>query len=259
MKVKNLQLINYRNYENLYIEFNDNINLLIGENGQGKTNIVEAVYMLSFGKSFRTSKDKEIIKFETDKLYAGGSYEKNGRSGTIELMIGKSQKGIKVNKIPIIKLGELLGNINAVIFSPEDLKLVKDGPKERRSFIDREISQIIPGYYSLLIDYNKILSSRNKLLKGYNIDRNLLDVYDESLSVYGAKIALYRREFINKIAAVSKDMHKKLTGGKENLSVVYKNQIDIKSDDNEHTAADKFRKLLSEKRENDIELSLIHI
>lgn len=253
MRIKNLQLVNFRNYEKLYIEFNDNVNLLVGENGQGKTNIVEAVYMLSFGKSFRTNRDREIIKFNTDNLYAGGVYEKNGRNGMIEIMIGKSRKGIKVNKIPIIKLGELLGNMNVVIFSPEDLKLVKDGPKERRSFIDREISQIIPGYYSLLVDYNKILASRNRMLKGYNIDKNLLDVYDESLSVYGGKISLYRREFINKIAAISKDIHKKLTGEKEELTIAYKSQLDICENDDEHTLAEKLRNLLLEKRESDIE------
>ena len=253
MKLKNLQLVNFRNYEKQYIDFNDNINLLLGSNGQGKTNIVEAIYMLSFGKSFRTCRDRETIKFETENLYVGGNYEKNGRKGIIEIMIGKSQKGIKVNKIPIIKLRELLGNLNVVIFSPEDLKLVKDGPKERRSFIDKEISQIIPGYYSLLINYNKILGNRNKLLKTYNADITLLDVYDEGLAQLGGKISVYRRDFINKISSISKNMHFKLTEGKEELLVSYKNQMEIGDEDTPETAREKFLKLLRSKRKNDIE------
>ena len=168
MKLKNLQLVNYRNYDKLYIEFNDRINLLLGSNGQGKTNIAESIYLLAFGKSFRTNRDRELIKFNTENLYVGGGYEKNGRNGMVEIAISKAKKGIKVNKIPIVKLAELLGNINVVIFSPEDLRLVKDGPKIRRSFIDREISQIVPGYYGLLTGYNKILANRNKLLKNIN-------------------------------------------------------------------------------------------
>ena len=182
MRLKTLQLVNFRNYDNLHINFNEKVNLLIGRNGQGKTNIVESIYMLSFGKSFRTNKDKEIIKFEKENLYVGGSFNKNNSDYLIEIAIGKNKKGIKVNKIHIQKMYELLGNLNVVIFSPEDLRLVKDGPKERRSFIDKEISQIIPKYYNYLTNYNKILIQRNKLLKGKFVDENLLDVYDESLA-----------------------------------------------------------------------------
>ena len=181
MQLNSLKLINFRNYDNLYIDFNKNVNLLVGKNGQGKTNIVESIYMLSFGKSFRTNKDKEIIKFDTESLYIGGSYTKYDTNSLIEVAIGKNKKGIKVNKIHIQKIQELLGNLNVVIFSPEDLRLVKDGPRERRSFIDKEISQIMPKYYNYLINYNKILSQKNRVLKNRNIDKNLLDVYDESL------------------------------------------------------------------------------
>ena len=211
MRLKTLQLVNFRNYDNLHINFNEKVNLLIGRNGQGKTNIVESIYMLSFGKSFRTNKDKEIIKFEKENLYVGGSFNKNNSDYLIEIAIGKNKKGIKVNKIHIQKMYELLGNLNVVIFSPEDLRLVKDGPKERRSFIDKEISQIMPKYYNYLTNYNKILIQRNKLLKGKFVDENLLDVYDESLARYGSYIYILRRDFIKKIANISMEMHKKLT------------------------------------------------
>ena len=157
MRLNSLQLVNFRHYNNIYLEFNKKVKLLLGINGQGKTNIVESIYMLSFGKSFRTSRDKEIIKFDTENLYVGGSFSKEHTDGLIEIAIGKNKKGIKVNKIHIQKIHELLGNLNVVIFSPEDLRLVKEGPKERRSFIDKEISQIMPKYYNYLTNYNKVL------------------------------------------------------------------------------------------------------
>lgn len=227
MQLNSLQLVNFRNYDSLHLEFNKKVNLLVGKNGQGKTNIVESIYMLSFGKSFRTNKDKEIIKFEKENLYVGGAFSKENTKGLIEIAISKNKKGIKVNKIPIQKIYELLGNINVVIFSPEDLRLVKEGPKERRSFIDKEISQIIPRYYNYLTNYNKILFQRNQLLKSKNIDKSLLDVYDESLAKYGSYIYILRRDFIKKIAGISKSLHDKLTGGIEDLVITYKNQIDI--------------------------------
>ena len=203
MRLKTLQLVNFRNYDNLHINFNEKVNLLVGKNGQGKTNIVESIYMLSFGKSFRTSKDREIIKFEKENLYVGGSFSKYNSDYLIEIAIGKNKKGVKVNKVHIQKMYELLGNLNVVIFSPEDLKLVKEGPKERRAFIDKEISQIIPKYYNYLTNYNKVLFQRNKLLKGYIVDKKLLDVYDESLARYGSYIYILRRDFIKKIANIS--------------------------------------------------------
>lgn len=253
MRLNSLQLVNFRNYNNLYLEFNKKVNLLLGKNGQGKTNIVESIYMLSFGKSFRTSRDKEIIKFETENLYVGGSFSKEHTDGLIEIAIGKNKKGIKVNKIHIQKIHELLGNLNVVIFSPEDLRLVKEGPKERRSFIDKEISQIMPKYYNYLTNYNKILFQRNKLLKSNFVDRNLLDVYDESLARYGSYIYILRRDFIKKIANISMEMHKKLTDGIEDLNINYKNQINISDEDTLETVYKKFFDKLSSSREHDIE------
>lgn len=254
MRLNSLQLINFRNYDNLHLNFEKNINLLVGKNGQGKTNIVEAIYMLSFGKSFRTNKDREIIKFGCENLYIGGNYLKNSSIGLIEVAIGKNnKKGIKVNKIHIHKIQELLGNLNVVIFSPEDLKLVKDGPRERRAFIDKEISQIMPKYYNYLINYNKILIQKNKTLKNKIVDANLLSVYDESLANYGAYIYILRRDFIKKISKISSDMHKKLTGNNEELLITYKNQINLSEDDTVESARNKLLKKLEENREHDIE------
>lgn len=253
MRLKNLQLVNFRNYKNLHLEFNEKVNLLVGKNGQGKTNIVEAIYMLSFGKSFRTNKDKEIINFDSESLYSGGNYLKYGRECVIEIAIGKNKKGIKVNKIHVQKIQELLGNFNVVIFSPEDLRLVKEGPKERRSFIDKEISQIIPKYYNYLINYNKVLFQRNKLLKSNFVDKNLLDVYDESLAKYGSYIYIMRRDFIKKIANIAINIHKNLTGGIEDLSITYKNQLDISDEDNINMIYTRFLEKLISSRDHDIE------
>jgi len=227
---------------------------LIGKNGQGKTNIVESIYILSIGKSFRTSKDKELIKFNSENLYIGGNFEKAIGLKRIEIIVSKNKKGIKINKIPIQKIQELLGNLNVVIFSPEDLKLVKDGPKERRSFIDKEISQIMPKYYNYLSNYNKILLQRNKLLKSRYVDENLLDVYDTNLAKYGCYIYILRRDFIKKLSNISKSFHKDLTNDKERLSIVYKNQINITEDDNTDTVYNKLIEKLSSNRSNDIEM-----
>ncbi|MEG2246952.1 MAG: DNA replication/repair protein RecF [Peptostreptococcaceae bacterium] len=254
MRLKNLQLVNYRNYDNLHLEFNKRVNLLIGKNGQGKTNIVESIYMLAFGKSFRTSKDKEIVKFNSENLYVGGNFSTQHTNGLIEIAIGKNKKGIKVNKIHVQKIHELLGNINVVIFSPEDLRLVKEGPKERRLFIDKEISQIMPKYYNYLTSYNKTLFQRNQLLKSKYIDKNLLDVYDESLAKYGSYIYILRRDFIKKVARISKDIHGNLTNGIEKLSITYKNQININDEDTIDSIYNKFLEKLLSNREHDIEM-----
>lgn len=253
MRLNSLQLVNFRNYDNLHLQFNEKVNLLVGKNGQGKTNIVESIYMLSFGKSFRTNKDREIIKFNTENLYVGGNFSKKYTNGLIEIGIGKNKKGIKVNKINIQKIHELLGNLNVVIFSPEDLKLVKEGPKERRLFIDKEISQIMPKYYNYLTNYNKVLFQRNKLLKSNHIDKALLDVYDESLAQYGSYIYIMRRDFIKKIAYIAREMHKNLTNDIENLLITYKNQINICEEDNVQTVYSKFIDRLTSSRNNDIE------
>lgn len=253
MHIKSLQLINFRNYDNLHLSFNNNINLLIGSNGQGKTNILESIYMLALGKSFRTSKDKELVKFETQNSYIGGLFSKNENDNTIEIIFGiDRKKGVKINKIFIEKFVQLLGIFNVVVFSPEDLKLVKEGPKERRKFIDREISQIVPKYYYYISSYNKILFQRNKLLKSSNIDSNLLDVFDEELANYGTYIYLYRRQFISKIELIARKIHNKLTYDNEYLELKYLNQINLNSNDKYKEIKLKFLNSLKSSRDTDI-------
>ena len=230
MLIKKLELNRFRNYESQILEFDDGINIIYGNNGEGKTNIVEAIYLMSLGRSFRTSRDKEMINLNAETIYIKSLVESSGREFKIEYRIDKTaKKAIKINSLPIEKLTELLGIVNVVIFSPEDLKLVKEGPKERRAFIDREISQIRPKYYQLLHSYHKNLIQRNNLLKDFDIDKILLDVYDSNLSEIGYKIIEYREEFLREIAEIASDNHYKISSGKENLEINYEKNISVKS------------------------------
>lgn len=252
MYINNIKLMNYRNYQSLELDFNKKINLIIGSNGQGKTNIVESITLMSIGKSFRTNKDKDLIMFNKDSLYTNCNFSRNGINKSIEVVVIKEKKGIKINGVSVKSLHELLGTLNVVVFSPEDLKLVKDGPKERRSFIDKEISQVMPRYYSLLMDYNKTMNQRNILLKSNYIDKNLLDVYDLSLSKYGSEIYVFRNRFIEKLSAISNNLHKNLTLNKENLTIKYKNQLDI----DDYSDADLIKELLYQKYKETIDSDL---
>lgn len=226
MKVLKIELNRFRNYKEQSIAFDDGVNIFFGNNGEGKTNILEAIYMLSLGRSFRTNKEKEMIALDSDTAYVRALVESGGREYKIEYRIdSKSKKAIKINGIPISKITELLGIINVVIFSPEDLSLVKDGPKERRNFIDRELSQLRPKYYILLNSYYKTLIQRNNLLKGKEVDPVLLDVYDEQLASHGVQIMKYRQDFINKIGQIAMDNHEKISSRKEELKVRYDTSV----------------------------------
>lgn len=232
MIVDGLKVINYRNYEQAHLKFHPTLNIFIGDNAQGKTNLLEAIYVCSAGKSFRTKKDQELIKMDKDQSYIQVKLRKINGDVNIEVRLNSDKKkGIKVNQIHLLKISELLGNLNVVLFSPEDLKLVKEGPSERRKFMDREISQISNKYYYNLSQYNKILQHRNKLLKhskGKKID---LEVWNEQLASAGAEIIFYRRNFSKKISLLSKLMHRKITESKETLKIVYDPNIKIKEDD----------------------------
>lgn len=246
MRVLQMEINRFRNYKSEQISFDDGVNIFFGNNGEGKTNILEAIYMLSLGRSFRTNKDKDMIELDADTSYVRAMVESGGREYKIEYRIdARSKKAIKINGIPISKIAELLGIINVVIFSPEDLGLVKDGPKERRNFIDRELSQLRPRYYSLLNDHYKSLLQRNNLLKGKDIDEVLIDVYDYQLAASGVEIIKYRREFIDKISEIATQNHAKISSRKEKLTVLYEQSI-------EEDQTEGYLKVLQENREKDI-------
>lgn len=252
MHINSLKLINYRNYDNLTIDFNKKVNLIIGRNGQGKTNIVESISLMSIGRSFRTNKDKELIKFGEENLYCSCDFTKNDLNRKIEVVVTKGKKGIKVNGVSVKSIQELLGNLNIVVFSPEDLRLVKEGPSERRSFIDKEISQILPRYYNLLTNYNKIINQRNTLLKTNYIDKNLLDVYDYNLANFGSEIYTIRSKFIEKLSKISSNLHSNLTSNKEKLTIKYKNQLNFDGDETIEELKSILMEKYKESRDTDI-------
>ncbi|KAB3533826.1 DNA replication/repair protein RecF [Alkaliphilus pronyensis] len=232
MYLQELKLLNFRNYDSLNIQFHPKLNIIVGENAQGKTNIIEAIYLCSIGKAFRTYKDNELIKLDKKQAYIKAVVEKVNNNVEIEMKLDKEdKKKIKVNKIPLIKTGELLGNFNVVVFSPDDLKIIKGGPIERRKFIDNEICQVYPKYYYQLNQYNRILQQRNKLLresKGKRID---LDIWNQQLANVGSSIIFNRIKFIKRIGILAKLIHRKITDEAETLEVIYESNIPFKEND----------------------------
>ena len=228
MKIKSLKLKDFRNYNLLQLDFDDSTNIFYGNNAQGKTNILEAVYLSGTTKSHRGTKDRDMIRFGENESHIETVVEKRGMSYKIDMHFKKnSPKGIAIDKLPIRKAGELFGIINIVFFSPEDLNIIKNGPSERRRFIDLELSQLDKIYLNNLSNYNRIINQRNHLLKDLREagrQENLiqtLDIWDMQLVQYGNEIIKKRKEFIEKINEIISYTHKKLTGGKENIELVY--------------------------------------
>lgn len=231
MYIQSLELSNFRNYSELNIGFDKGTNILYGNNAQGKTNILESIYLAGTAKSHRAVRDREIIKFNEEEAHIKVLLEKNNVPVRIDMHLKKNKsKGIAINGIPIRKASELFGILNVVFFSPEDLNIIKNGPSERRRFIDLELCQLDKVYVHNLVNYNKIINQRNKLLKdiGYGNDKELmdtLDIWDMQLADFGAKIVTRRNQFISDINEIIYDIHKKLTNGKEELNVKYEPNI----------------------------------
>ncbi|MGN1156116.1 MAG: DNA replication/repair protein RecF [Agathobacter sp.] len=230
MVIKSLSLNNFRNYENTEIEFDDHINILYGDNAQGKTNILESLYVSGTSKSHKGSRDKEMIRFGQEEAHIKTVVEKNEMEYELDIHLKrKKSKGIAINKIPIKKASELFGILNMVFFSPEDLNIIKNGPAERRRFIDFELCQLDKIYLHNLTNYNKALMQRNKLLKEMIYRPELedtLSVWDEQLILYGVKIIERRNSFIKELNEIIEDIHLKLSGGKETLDLKYEPDVD---------------------------------
>jgi DNA replication and repair protein RecF len=225
LKIRSLKLKNYRNYDLLKLDFDGAANIFYGDNAQGKTNILEAVYISGTTKSHRGAKDRELIRFGQDESHIEAIVEKNGIDYQLDMHLKKnSPKGIAINKMPIRKASELFGIVNFVFFSPEDLNIIKNGPSERRRFIDMELSQLDRVYLSNLTNYNRIVNQRNHLLKSMGIGGELkdtLEVWDMQLIQYGDKIIERRKEFLDRVNEIISSIHKKLTGDREEIQVIY--------------------------------------
>ena len=222
MYIKHLEIKNFRNYEDLSIDFDPRVNLIAGSNAQGKTNLIEAVYLTSMGRSFRTAHDADLIRFGQDRAFIRVEAEKAFIDTKVEVRINRqSKKSILKDGSVIRKTSELMKNIIIVVFSPEDLRSVKDEPATRRRFIDRELSQIQPAYFSCLSGYRKALLQRNSYLKNERIDPGLLDLWDAEIVKYGAELMQLRKAFVDQISILSGRIHSRITNRVEELEVVY--------------------------------------
>lgn len=229
MILKSIALNHFRNYSDMYLEFDKGTNILYGDNAQGKTNILEAIYVSGTTKSHKGSKDKELIQFGEEESHIRTVVMRDGLDYQIDMHIKKNKpKGIAINKMPIKKASELFGILNIVFFSPEDLNIIKDGPSERRRFLDMELSQLDKIYLYYLTKYNKILNQRNKLLKDISFKPELADtlsVWDMQLVEFGRKIIEARKKFIERLNDIILQIHKNLSGGKEELILCYEPNV----------------------------------
>lgn len=222
MYLSRVQLKNFRNYSACDVRLDKGVNVIFGDNAQGKTNLIEAIFFSCVGRSPRTSKDKELIKWNEDAAYIKLFAAKDCGNTEIETYLTHTEnKRISVNGMPIARIGELMGTISVVFFSPDELKIVKDGPSDRRKFMDIDLSQMSRAYFYDLAKYNRILSQRNKLLKSGAAKEDTLHVWDLQLSECGARIAVARKSFIDKLKPHAKSIHEFLTEGKETLFVEY--------------------------------------
>lgn len=221
MRIKKLNLKNFRNYSDESIDFAQGLNVIYGKNAQGKTNCAEAVYYLCTGTSPRAKRDRQLIRQGEKTAEISASAE--GRYGSLEIYAKITENGreIRVNGNKISRNAEILGNLFSVFFSPHELRLIQDGPDERRRFLNVLISQLSRPYYIALVRYNRILEQRNNLLKDKNLDSvyDLLPVWDEELCKYAAAIACRRAEFIARLAPRAAEIHSKLTDGEEQLKI----------------------------------------
>lgn len=246
MYIESVQLQNFRNYRELQIDFDKGTNIFYGDNAQGKTNILESVYVCATTKSHRGSKDREIIEFGEEESHIKMNIRKDDVPYRIDMHLKKNKtKGVAINGIAIHKASELFGVVNVVFFSPEDLNLIKNGPAERRRFVDLELCQLNRLYVHSLVQYNKIILQRNKLLKEIAFRpeyEEMLDIYDMQLVSYGRELIHYRNDFIDQMNGIIRDIHFNLSGGKEELEIRYE----------PNTEADVLEKALKKSRMQDL-------
>ncbi len=246
MIIQSLELKNFRNYEEAKISFSPGVNILYGDNAQGKTNVLESVYVGATSHSHRAGRDREMIRFGQEEAHIKYFVEKRGMVDRIDMHLKANRaKGIAVNGVPLKRSSDLFGMINVVFFSPEDLNIIKAGPSERRRFLDMELCQLDRVYMSSLANYNKVIKQRNKLLKEmeFHADwRDTLQVWDEQLLRYGRQVIAGRQAFAEELSGIVRTLHYSITGGKENLTLTYE----------PNTTAENFEKNLAANREREI-------
>lgn len=233
MIIKSLELQDYRNYDSLNLTFDKGTNILYGDNAQGKTNILEAIYVSATTKSHKGSKDRDIVNFGKEEAHIRTFLEKDGVNTRVDMHLRKNKsKGIAIDGQKIKKAADLLGICNVVFFSPEDLGIIKDGPVERRRFVDMELCQLDGFYLYNLNHYNKIVNQRNKLLKDMTFNPDLkdtLNIWDSQLVSFGSKIIERRKLFVDQLNEIIYGIHKRLSGDKEEILVQYEPDVSIEA------------------------------
>ena len=246
MRIQRIALKNFRTYDYADFTFSPTTNVLIGKNAQGKTNLLEAIYVCSTTKSHRGSKDKEIIRFQQEESHIKLLVKKRDVPYRIDMHLKKNKtKGVAINGIPIRKASELFGIVNVVFFSPEDLNIIKNGPSERRRFLDLELCQLNKLYVHALIQYNRVITQRNKLLKDLVFHpeyEETLDIWDEQMIQYGSQVIQFRQEFIEQLNNIILSIHKQLSGEEETLELFYE----------ANTSIDQLKNSLAKSRESDL-------
>ena len=246
MIVDSIKLENFRNYQSLKLKFDQGTNIFYGDNAQGKTNILESVYVCCTTKSHKGSKDKEMIRFGEDEAHIKLTVRKQDVPYRIDMHLKKNKaKGIAINGIPIRKASELFGIVNVVFFSPEDLNIIKNGPAERRRFLDLELCQLNKLYVHGLIQYNRVVTQRNKLLKELSFHpeyEETLDIWDLQLAQYGRQVIEYRMDFVKQLNEMIVGIHNQLSGGKEHLEIFYEPNVE----------AEKLEDALAKNRDSDL-------
>lgn len=255
--IENIKLTNYRNYPSQSMDFEDKVNVILGENAQGKTNVMESIYVLAMAKSHRTSNDKDLIRWDEEYAKIEGRIQKRNGPLSLQLVISKKGKKAKSNHLEQPKLSQYVGNMNIVMFAPEDLNLVKGSPQVRRRFIDMEIGQVSAVYLHDLSQYQKILNQRNHYLKQLQTkrqtDRTMLDVLTSQLIEVAARIVKKRFEFLQLLQSWAEPIHKGISRGLESLIIEYKPSVEV----SEQTELSKIIEVYDEKfakiREREIE------
>lgn len=248
MIIKSLELMNFRNYEFLDLKFSEGTNILYGDNAQGKTNVLEAIYLSATTKSHKGSKDRDIVSFDKEEAHIRTYLEKEKAEYKIDMHLRKNKsKGVAVDGQKLKKAADLLGLLNVVFFSPEDLSIIKNGPAERRRFVDMELCQLDNFYLYNLNHYNKIVNQRNKLLKDMYFNPQLkdtLNIWDSQLVSFGSKIIERRRIFVEQLNEIIYEIHKKLSGNKEELIIKYEPDVEVEN----------FEEAIRRSQEKDIKL-----
>jgi len=251
--LNSIKLNNYRNYEALELETPHMVNVFLGQNAQGKTNLLEAILVLALTKSHRTSKDKELIGWNGEHAYVAGSVDKKYGRLSLELTYSGKGKKAKLNGLEQRRLSDYVGGLNVVMFAPEDLEIVKGTPGVRRRFLDMEIGQVQPGYLHWLQQYHKVLQQRNNILKNgpHATDKAMMDVWNMQLAQFGVKIMMKRKHFIDKLQLFARQIHSGITNGQEELRLAYRPSFECELEQDEAMLFEQFMVKLTQASEQE--------